>query len=192
MSNNYNYLFKENGNIKCIFDNNKYDVDLEPIIVKEFPEIKQYLDLSIKFNSQIYDFRFYINYYKKLEYELYVFYDILFVNSNLVLGLHKCASDYNYYDISEYKDYILNNIDPLVKEKIINSNDKEDLYIYTNIIEKDKGNCRLMIDREIYKQYNREIYKQFIAKHNHTNNYLYMSRFKKIDEFKFCEFSEEQ
>lgn len=185
------YLFKENGIIKCIFDNNIYDADLKYIIpmkvlelntinqINQFTKNNHYLDLTIKFKNQEYNFIFYVNYYKKLEYELYVFYDILFVNSNLVLGLQKCASDYNYYDISEYKDYILNNIDPLVKDKIINSKSQEDLYIYTNIIEKDKGNCRLIIDRERYKQYNREIYKQYIPKH--TNNYLFMSKFTQIN-----------
>lgn len=199
--NNYvmrKYLFKEktsenevnNGIMKCIFDNNIYDADLKFISINEkcIQSIKnnQYLDLTIKFKNQEYNFIFYVNYYKKLEYKLYVFYDILFVNSNLVLGLQKCASDYNYYDISEYKDYILNNIDPLVKDKIIkyttsmNEVNKEDLYIYTNIIEKDKGNCRLIIDRDRYKQYNREIYKQFIPKH--TNNYLFMSKFKKLND----------
>lgn len=179
------YLFKENGIIKCIFDNNIYDADLKYITINQkcIQSIKnnQYLDLTIKFKDQEYNFIFYVNYYKKLEYKLYVFYDILFVNSNLVLGLQKCASDYNYYDISEYKDYILNNIDPLVKDKIIKSNSR-DLYIYTNIIEKDKGNCRLIIDRDRYKQYNREIYKQFILKH--TNNYLFMSKFTQIIEEK--------
>lgn len=200
------YLFKENGIIKCIYDNNIYDADLKYIIpmkvlelntinqINQFTKNNHYLDLTIKFKNQEYNFIFYVNYYKKLEYKLYVFYDILFVNSktmngmsNLVLGLQKCASDYNYYDISEYKDYILNNIDPLVKDKIINSKSNEDLYIYTNIIEKDKGNCRLIIDRDRYKQYNREIYKQFIPKH--TNNYLFMSKFK-IIESKSKDFSE--
>lgn len=197
---NFKYFFKENGIIKCIFDNNIYDADLKFITpmkvlelntinqINQFTKNNQYLDLTIKFKNQEYNFIFYVNYYKKLEYKLYVFYDILFVNSNLVLGLQKCASDYNYYDISEYKDYILNNIDPLVKDKIINHSksttsmnevNKEDLYIYTNIIEKDKGNCRLIIDRDRYKQYNREIYKQFIPKH--TNNYLFMSKFKKYE-----------
>ena len=195
------YLFKENGIIKCIFDNNIYDADLKYIIpmkvlelntinqINNFIKNNHYLDLTIKFKNKEYNFIFYVNYYKKLEYKLYVFYDILFINSNLVLGLQKCASDYNYYDISEYKDYILNNIDPLVKDKIIKSKSQEDLYIYTNIIEKDKGNCRLIIDRDRYKQYNtplrvvdsiREIYKQYIPKH--TNNYLFMSKFKIIKE----------
>lgn len=179
---NNKYFFKENGIIKCIFDNNIYDADLKFVSINQkcIQSIKnnQYLDLTIKFKDQEYNFIFYVNYYKKLEYKLYVFYDILFINSKLVLGLQKCASDYNYYDISEYKDYILNNIDPLVKDKIIKSKSNEDLYIYTNIIEKDKGNCRLIIDRDRYKQYNREIYKQYIPKH--TNNYLYMSKFKII------------
>ena len=186
------YFFKENGIMKCIFDNNIYDVDLKYIIpmkvlelktinqINQFTKNNHYLDLTIKFKNQEYNFIFYVNYYKKLEYKLYVFYDILFINSNLVLGLQKYASDYNYYDISEYKDYILNNIDPLVKDKIIKSNSNEDLYIYTNIIEKDKGNCRLIIDRDRYKQYNREIYKQYIPKH--TDNYLFMSKFKIIEE----------
>lgn len=166
----------------------------------------QYLD-----SIQEYNFIFYVNYYKKLEYELYIFYDILFVNSNLVLGLQKCASDYNYYDISEYKDYILNNIDPLIKDKIINSknsnsnsnnnsestpnssrrqaspsdtnsknsknemnnsNSQEDLYIYTNIIEKDKGNCRLIIDTPL---------RVVDSIPKHTNNYLFMSKFTQIN-----------
>lgn len=189
------FTFNEDEKLKCIFDNNKYDANLQLTIWEDYCELfekkgkdlKQYLDLTINIRGYDHEFRFYVNYYKNLSCEYYTFYNILFINSKTVLGLHNCASDYNYYDISKYRDFILDNIDPSVKEKILKEDESgKDLYIYTNMIEKDaSGNirkCRLCINKEFRSDYARGAWTDYIGNHNHTNNYLYMSKFKKIIE----------
>lgn len=189
------FTFYEDEKLKCIFDNNKYDGNLRLVIWEDYCELlekkgkdlKQFLDLTINIRGYEHEFRFYVNYYEKLNGEYYVFYNILFINSKTVLGLHECASDYIYYDISKYRDFILDNIDPSVKEKILKEDETgKDLYIYTNMIEKDaSGNirkCRLHINEEFRSDYARGAFLEYIGKHNHTNNYPYMSKFKKIIE----------
>lgn len=189
------FTFYEDEKLKCIFDNTKYDANLELTIYEDYCELlekkgkdlKQFLDLTINIRGYEHEFRFYVNYYEKLSCEYYVFYNILFINSKTVLGLRDRASDYIYYDISKYRDFILENIDPSVKEKILKEDESgKDLYIYTNMIEKDaSGNirkCRLHINEEFRSNYARGAWLQYIGNHNHTNNYPYMSKFKKIIE----------
>ena len=189
------FTFNEDKKLKCIFDNNKYDANLRLTIWEDYCELfekkgkdlKQYLDLTINIRGYEHKFRFYVNYYKNLMHEYYIFYNILFINSKTVLGLSEFADDYNYYDISKYRDFILDNIDSSVKEKILKEDESgKDLYIYTNMIEKDaSGNvrkCRLHINEEFRSDYARGAYIEYIGKHNFTNNYPYISKFKKIIE----------
>lgn len=179
--------------LKCIFDNTKYDANLRLTIWEDYDErvektgkdLKQYLDLTINIKGRERKFRFYVNDYKDLKSDrVYHFYDILFINSKKVLGYNSYNCDRNYYDISKYRNDILELIDPTVKEKILKEEESgKDLYIYTNVIEKDASgnirNCCLRIYNAFY-YLDDEIETQYLK--GQTPYYLYISKFKKIIE----------
>ena len=187
------FTFNEDKKLKCIFDNNKYNANLRLAIWEDYDErvektgkdLKQYLDLTININGREREFRFYVNYYKDLKFGMcYHFYDILFVNSKKVLGYNSYNCDGNYYDISKYRNDILELIDPTVKENILKEEESgKDLYIYTNVIEKDASgnirNCCLRIYNAFY-YLDDEIETQYLK--GQTPYYLYISKLKKIFE----------
>lgn len=187
------YSFNEDEKLKCIFDNTKYDANLRLVIWEDYDErvektgkdLKQYLDLTINIKGREHEFRFYVNYYKDLEFDMvYHFYDILFVNSKKVLGYNSYDCEGNYYDISKYRNDILELIDPTVKEKILKEEESgKDLYIYTNVIEKDASgnirNCCLRIYNAFY-YLDDEIETQYLK--GQTPYYSYISKLKKIIE----------
>lgn len=187
------FTFYEDEKLKCIFDNNKYDANLQLTIWEDYCErvekkgkdLKQYLDLTININEHKREFRFYVNYYKDLKSDMvYHFYDILFINSKKVLGYNSYNCDGNYYDISKYRNDILELIDPTVKEKILKEEESgKDLYIYTNVIEKDASgnirNCCLRIYNAFY-YLDDEIETQYLK--GQTPYYSYISKLKKIYE----------
>ena len=139
------YFKMRDGKLICKYDDKYYrGIDLTYYIDGDRQYLHLKLDHDIKFD-------FYINGYKELSSELYGFETILFLNKNTILGYN--YEDYNYYNISDYKDIILKHIDEDILKIINNVNDSDQLNIYTELINKigNKDNyitrkCELLIN----------------------------------------------
>lgn len=139
------YFKMRDGKLICKYDDKYYRcIDLTYYINGD----RQYLHLKLDHDLR---FDFYINGYKELSSELYGFDTVLFLNKNTILGYN--YEDYNYYNISDYKDIILKHIDEDTLEIINNANDFDQLNIYTKLINKigNKDNyitrkCELLIN----------------------------------------------
>ena len=147
------YFKMRDGKLICKYNDKLYKgIDLTYCIYED----KQFLHLKLESktsSSSDHDLRFdfYINGYKELSSKLYEFDTVLFLNKNTILGYN--FEDYNYYNISDYKDIILKHIDEDTLEIINNANDSDQLNLYTRLINKigNKDNyitrkCELLIN----------------------------------------------
>lgn len=139
------YFKMRDGKLICKYDN-KYYRCIDLIYYKY--EGKEYLHLELNHDIK---FDFYINGYKELSSKLHGFDTVLFLNKNTILGYN--FEDYNYYNISDYKDIILKHVDEDTLEIINNANDSDQLNLYTQLINKigNKDNyitrkCELLIN----------------------------------------------
>lgn len=158
------YFIIRDGKIICGYNGKIYN-DLTFILEIE-DKGQQTLSFMIDYNLA---FTFYINHYEKFDLSRrypYTFDCILIVNKNLILG----NEGVNYYDISYYKDYILDNIDKSIKDKIINSKDSETLNIYTHILNRSRK-CKLEINNSIdAMRLNKHIYKVSLYSTGNSNS----------------------
>ena len=102
--------------------------------------------LTLKLNNNL-SFTFCINCYTEFDLSRqrpYIFDCILIVNKNLILGNEGVI----YHNITYYKDYILENLDKSIKDKIINAKDSETLNIYTHILNRSRK-CKLEINNSM-------------------------------------------
>lgn len=143
------YFIIREGKIICGYNGKIYN-DISLLLSVE-DKGQQTLSFMIDDNLS---FTFYINDYEKFDLSRqypYTFDCILIVNKNLILG----KEGIYYHDISYYKDYILDNIDKSIKDKINNANstncmskDSETLNIYTHILNKTRK-CKLEINNSM-------------------------------------------
>ena len=146
------YFIVRGGKIMCGYNKIIYD-DISLILhvgdkVQQtgIASEKLVFDLSLMINNNL-SFTFCVNHYKEFDLSRvipYTFDCILIVNKNLILG----NEGVNYHNITYYKDYILDNIDKSIKDKINNAKDSETLNIYTHILNRSRK-CKLEINNNI-------------------------------------------
>lgn len=184
------YFIVRDGKIICGYNGKIYN-DLT-FILKIEDKGQQTLSFMIesKISSSSVNnlaFTFYINHYEKFNLsrlDPYTFDCILIVNKNLILG----NEGVNYYDISYYKDYILNNIDKSIKDKILKSKDSETLNIYTNILNRSRS-CKLEINNSIdAMRLNKHIYKVSLYSTGSSNKFDITKLSISSDIFKYNEY----
>lgn len=161
------YFIIREGKIICKYEDDFYNNITLTLYVGD--KGQQTLHLMIDDDDDL-TFTFYINQYKEFDLSRqhpYTFDYILIVNKNLILG----NEGVDYYDISYYKDYILNNIDKDTISKINNAKDSEPLNIYTHIINRSKK-CKLTIDNRMEAmRSNKHITKTPFSKGKHYNEF---------------------